>query len=194
MNVTSLSTLTSSRLNKTVNSSTQSRILTVRTRAFKSQVRIKSCAEVGGSQVSLNTFSEYRKPHSNSGTFEASCDLTKVKRVRDSTQKTPPGLDVLEVTRRLLQWKYGKRLVVWATSTAAKGADTGQPPRDDHERTERVICAWMWPHSPVWTHFRACPKLQDLGRSLKQPSSLARRHGVLSRGPFRRTQSAGGRA
>ena len=32
--------------------------------------------------------------------------------------------------------------------------DTGQPPRDDRGRTERVICAWLWPHSPVWTHFR----------------------------------------
>ena len=32
-----------------------------------------------------------------------------------------------------------------------------------------------------------------LGRGLKQPSSSAQRHWVLSRGPFRRTQSAGGR-
>ena len=68
--------------------------LTVRTVAFKSLVQIKSCAEVGGPQVSLNTFSEYRKRHSNSGTFEASCDLTEVKRVRDSTQKTRPGLNL----------------------------------------------------------------------------------------------------
>ena len=44
---------------------------------------------------------EYGKPHSNSGTSEVSCDLTEVRRVRDSTQMTRRGLNVLEVTRRL---------------------------------------------------------------------------------------------